>query len=197
MAFGSAVTGSRSRAECRFRSARTKAIAALRDLLFEAVGCRLDRSYPVASLLSGGLDSSSIVAIACPLSRETESGINRNIRRFTKRKPHPFLRRTRVYRRISAMAQHQHRIRHGSGARTFRFFERSQPISRLPLAQFALLSERRMREGSTCGRSPKTLLGLWRRVRREFLERAILSGTGDSRALAHPIPRTEAMPRIS
>lgn len=41
-----------------------EAVAALRDLLFEAVGCRLDRSYPVASLLSGGLDSSSIVAIA-------------------------------------------------------------------------------------------------------------------------------------
>jgi asparagine synthase (glutamine-hydrolysing) len=41
-----------------------EAIEALRDLLFTAVGCRLDRDYPVASLLSGGLDSSSIVAIA-------------------------------------------------------------------------------------------------------------------------------------
>jgi asparagine synthase (glutamine-hydrolysing) len=41
-----------------------KATEALRDLLFKAVGCRLDRDSPVASLLSGGLDSSSIVAIA-------------------------------------------------------------------------------------------------------------------------------------
>ncbi len=39
-------------------------IEALRDLLFEAVRCRLDSNYRVASLLSGGLDSSSIVAIA-------------------------------------------------------------------------------------------------------------------------------------
>jgi asparagine synthase (glutamine-hydrolysing) len=39
-------------------------IEALRDLLFEAVACRLDSNNPVASLLSGGLDSSSIVAIA-------------------------------------------------------------------------------------------------------------------------------------
>jgi asparagine synthase (glutamine-hydrolysing) len=37
---------------------------ALRDLLFQAVACRLDRDYPVASLLSGGLDSSAIVSIA-------------------------------------------------------------------------------------------------------------------------------------
>ncbi len=41
-----------------------EAIEALRGLLFKAVECRLDRDYPVASLLSGGLDSSSIVAIA-------------------------------------------------------------------------------------------------------------------------------------
>ncbi len=42
----------------------TEAIEALRDLLFAAVECRLEGNYPVASLLSGGLDSSSIVAIA-------------------------------------------------------------------------------------------------------------------------------------
>jgi asparagine synthase (glutamine-hydrolysing) len=39
-------------------------IEALQDLLFEAVGCRLDRNHPVASLLSGGLDSSGVVAVA-------------------------------------------------------------------------------------------------------------------------------------
>ncbi len=37
---------------------------ALRELLFEAVECRLDQDTPVASLLSGGLDSSAIVATA-------------------------------------------------------------------------------------------------------------------------------------
>ncbi|MGA2713899.1 MAG: asparagine synthase-related protein [Bryobacteraceae bacterium] len=36
---------------------------ALRDILFQAVECRIDRE-PVTALLSGGLDSSSIVAIA-------------------------------------------------------------------------------------------------------------------------------------
>ena len=37
---------------------------ALNEILFQAVECRLDREYPVAALLSGGLDSSGIVAIA-------------------------------------------------------------------------------------------------------------------------------------
>jgi asparagine synthase (glutamine-hydrolysing) len=41
-----------------------EALEALREVLFRAVDCRLDRDYPVAALLSGGLDSSSIVAIA-------------------------------------------------------------------------------------------------------------------------------------
>jgi asparagine synthase (glutamine-hydrolysing) len=41
-----------------------EALEALREVLFEAVDCRLDSDYPVAALLSGGLDSSSIVSIA-------------------------------------------------------------------------------------------------------------------------------------
>jgi asparagine synthase (glutamine-hydrolysing) len=41
-----------------------EALEAFRDVLFEAVDCRLDSDYPVAALLSGGLDSSSIVSIA-------------------------------------------------------------------------------------------------------------------------------------
>jgi asparagine synthase (glutamine-hydrolysing) len=41
-----------------------EAFEALRDILFQAVECRLDRDYPVAATLSGGLDSSSVVAIA-------------------------------------------------------------------------------------------------------------------------------------
>jgi len=40
------------------------AFEALREILFQAVDCRLDADYPVAALLSGGLDSSSIVSIA-------------------------------------------------------------------------------------------------------------------------------------
>jgi asparagine synthase (glutamine-hydrolysing) len=40
------------------------AFDALRDIVFQAVECRLDRDYPVAALLSGGLDSSAIVAVA-------------------------------------------------------------------------------------------------------------------------------------
>jgi hypothetical protein len=40
------------------------AFEALREILFQAVECRLDRDYPVAALLSGGLDSSAIVAVA-------------------------------------------------------------------------------------------------------------------------------------
>ncbi|MDP9054707.1 MAG: asparagine synthase-related protein, partial [Acidobacteriota bacterium] len=36
----------------------------LRELLFQAVECRLDRERPVATLLSGGLDSSAVAAIA-------------------------------------------------------------------------------------------------------------------------------------
>lgn len=41
-----------------------EAFEALRDILFQAVECRLDRDRPVAALLSGGLDSSAIVSIA-------------------------------------------------------------------------------------------------------------------------------------
>ncbi|MDP9055461.1 MAG: asparagine synthase-related protein, partial [Acidobacteriota bacterium] len=40
------------------------ALEQLRELLFQAVECRLDREHPVATLLSGGLDSSAIAAIA-------------------------------------------------------------------------------------------------------------------------------------
>ncbi len=40
------------------------AFEALREILFRAVECRLDPDYPVAVLLSGGLDSSAIVSIA-------------------------------------------------------------------------------------------------------------------------------------
>lgn len=40
------------------------AFEALREILFQAVECRLDKDYPVAALLSGGLDSSSVVAVA-------------------------------------------------------------------------------------------------------------------------------------
>jgi asparagine synthase (glutamine-hydrolysing) len=40
------------------------AFEALREVLFQAVDCRLDSDYPVAALLSGGLDSSSVVSIA-------------------------------------------------------------------------------------------------------------------------------------
>jgi asparagine synthase (glutamine-hydrolysing) len=40
------------------------ALEALREVLFQAVDCRVDSEYPVAALLSGGLDSSSIVSIA-------------------------------------------------------------------------------------------------------------------------------------
>jgi asparagine synthase (glutamine-hydrolysing) len=41
-----------------------EALEALREILFEAVDCRLDSDYPVAALLSGGLDSSAVVSIA-------------------------------------------------------------------------------------------------------------------------------------
>jgi asparagine synthase (glutamine-hydrolysing) len=44
-------------------------IAALRELLVEAVRCRMRAPGDVASHLSGGLDSSSIVSIGCYLSR--------------------------------------------------------------------------------------------------------------------------------
>ncbi len=40
------------------------AFEALREILFQAVECRLDRDYPVAAMLSGGLDSSGIVSVA-------------------------------------------------------------------------------------------------------------------------------------
>lgn len=41
-----------------------EAFEALRELLFEAVACRVDRRVNVAACLSGGLDSSSLVSIA-------------------------------------------------------------------------------------------------------------------------------------
>lgn len=43
---------------------REEAFEALRDVLFRAVECRLDRDSPVGALLSGGLDSSAVVSIA-------------------------------------------------------------------------------------------------------------------------------------
>lgn len=41
-----------------------EAYEALRDVLFQAVECRIDRNYPASAMLSGGLDSSAVVAIA-------------------------------------------------------------------------------------------------------------------------------------
>jgi asparagine synthase (glutamine-hydrolysing) len=41
-----------------------EAFETLRGILFQAVDCRIDRDFPAASLLSGGLDSSAIVSIA-------------------------------------------------------------------------------------------------------------------------------------
>lgn len=43
---------------------RDEAFEALREVLFRAVECRMDREAPVTALLSGGLDSSAIVSIA-------------------------------------------------------------------------------------------------------------------------------------
>ncbi len=43
---------------------REEAFEALRDVLFQAVECRMDPDAPVAAMLSGGLDSSAIVSIA-------------------------------------------------------------------------------------------------------------------------------------
>jgi asparagine synthase (glutamine-hydrolysing) len=43
---------------------REDAFEAFREILFRAVECRLDRDRPVAALLSGGLDSSSVTAVA-------------------------------------------------------------------------------------------------------------------------------------
>ena len=40
------------------------AFDALRDVLFQAVECRLDQDHPVAATLSGGLDSSAVVSVA-------------------------------------------------------------------------------------------------------------------------------------
>lgn len=45
-------------------------VEAYRELLFEAVRCRLRSAFPIASKLSGGLDSSTIVCVAAPLVRE-------------------------------------------------------------------------------------------------------------------------------
>ena len=41
-----------------------QAYEALREVLFQAVECRIDRDYPASATLSGGLDSSAVVAIA-------------------------------------------------------------------------------------------------------------------------------------
>lgn len=46
-----------------------------REILFQAVECRLDRNRPVAAFLSGGLDSSSVVAIAARCLAKTNKGL--------------------------------------------------------------------------------------------------------------------------
>jgi asparagine synthase (glutamine-hydrolysing) len=59
--------------ELRFRSDEEYA-EALRDIFMSAVGCRLRSAYPIASFLSGGLDSSSITCAARELlARSTGS----------------------------------------------------------------------------------------------------------------------------
>ncbi len=47
----------------------------LRELLFEAVKCRIDRKTNIAALLSGGLDSSSVVALAARLLAESNRSV--------------------------------------------------------------------------------------------------------------------------
>lgn len=47
---------------------------AFRELFTEAVNCRLRSAYPVGSMLSGGLDSSSIVCVARQLLRKKPGG---------------------------------------------------------------------------------------------------------------------------
>ena len=83
-----------------------EAFDALRGILFEAVGCRIDRDFPAASLLSGGLDSSAIVSIAarCTPSFKTESRTHGHRGRSACGEPRPICRRTRLYRRISRLA---------------------------------------------------------------------------------------------
>jgi asparagine synthase (glutamine-hydrolysing) len=47
---------------------------AFREIFVEAVRCRLRSAFPVGSLLSGGLDSSSVVSVARELLAEEEDG---------------------------------------------------------------------------------------------------------------------------
>lgn len=59
--------------ELRLPSAEAYA-EALREVFTEAVRCRLRSAYPVGSMLSGGLDSSSIVAVARQVLQQRASG---------------------------------------------------------------------------------------------------------------------------
>lgn len=64
--------------EVRYRSGDEYA-EAFRELFTEAVRCRLRSAFPAGSLLSGGLDSSSIVCVA----REVLAGSNEGLRTFS------------------------------------------------------------------------------------------------------------------